>query len=115
MRGILGRMGGQLVLLPLPGPQRLSALRRTAARSLENYGVRSWAAVRRSSWMPITTPRPPFFVERTPGGGYRVMLREHHRPVSRHDTEEEAEARMAAYLRGWVFPEAELREPEQSS
>ena len=42
------------------------------------------------------------------------MMREHHRPVSRHDTEEEAEARMAAYLRGWVLPEAERREPEQS-
>jgi len=57
-------------------------------------------------------PPPPFFVERSPAGGYRVMLREHHRPVSRHDTEEEAEVRMAAYLRGWVFAEAEGREAD---
>ena len=64
--------------------------------------------------MPFS-PRPPFFIEPSPAGGYRIMLRGHYRPVSRHDTEEEAAHRMAAYLRGWVPPEAERRESERSS
>jgi hypothetical protein len=43
-----------------------------------------------------------FYIEANPAGGYRVMLRGHAVPVSRHDTEEEAVARMAAYERGAV-------------
>ncbi len=58
-------------------------------------------------------PQPPFFVEPGPAGGYRIMLRAHDRPVSRHDTEEEAVQRMAAYLRGWATAEGKRREPER--
>jgi hypothetical protein len=62
----------------------------------------------------VTSPRPPFSVVPSPAGGYRVMLRDHDRPVSCHDTEEEAEERMSAYVRGWVSAEAERREPERA-
>jgi GNAT superfamily N-acetyltransferase len=40
------------------------------------------------------------YVEPSPAGGYLVKLRGSHAPVSRHDTEEEAEAAAAAYERG---------------
>jgi Uncharacterized protein conserved in bacteria (DUF2188) len=40
------------------------------------------------------------FVEPSPAGGYFVRLRGESAPVSRHDTEEEAEAAAAAYERG---------------
>lgn len=62
--------------------------------------------------MPIE-PQPPFFVEPSPAGGYRIMLRAHYRPVSRHDTEEEAVQRMGAYLRGWGSAEGEPHEWER--
>jgi hypothetical protein len=39
-------------------------------------------------------------VEPSPAGGYFVRLRGEAAPVSRHDTEEEAEAAAAAYERG---------------
>jgi hypothetical protein len=40
------------------------------------------------------------YVEPSPAGGYFVRLRGEPAPVSRHDTEEEAEAAAAAYERG---------------
>jgi GNAT superfamily N-acetyltransferase len=40
------------------------------------------------------------FVEPSPAGGYFVRLRGEAAPLSRHDTEEEAEAAAAAYDRG---------------
>src|SRR4051812_49733493 len=40
------------------------------------------------------------FVEPSPAGGYFVRLRGEAAPLSRHDTEEEAEAAAAAYQRG---------------
>jgi hypothetical protein len=41
-----------------------------------------------------------FYIERSPAGGYRVKARGVDAPISRHDTEEEAEARRGAYARG---------------
>jgi uncharacterized protein DUF2188 len=41
-----------------------------------------------------------FFVELSPSGGYFVRAEGADAPVSRHDTEEEAEAAAAAYARG---------------
>jgi hypothetical protein len=41
-----------------------------------------------------------FFVELSPSGGYFVRAEGANAPVSRHDTEEEAEAAAAAYARG---------------
>jgi hypothetical protein len=41
-----------------------------------------------------------FYVEPSPAGGYFVKLAGNDAPVSRHDTEEEAEAAAAAYARG---------------
>jgi hypothetical protein len=43
---------------------------------------------------------PPVYVERWPAGGWVVRLAGHPTPISRHDTEEEAAAKVAAYLRG---------------
>jgi RimJ/RimL family protein N-acetyltransferase len=40
------------------------------------------------------------YVEPSPAGGYHVKVRGHHAPVSRHDTEEEAQVAAAAYQRG---------------
>ncbi len=40
------------------------------------------------------------YVEPSPAGGYNVKLAGHDPPISHHDTEEEAHARAAAYLRG---------------
>jgi hypothetical protein len=40
------------------------------------------------------------YVEPSPAGGYFVRLRGEAAPLSRHDTEEEAEAAAAAYERG---------------
>jgi hypothetical protein len=40
------------------------------------------------------------YVEASPAGGYHVKLAGLDAPISRHDTEEEAHARAAAYLRG---------------
>src|SRR5215207_4093125 len=44
--------------------------------------------------------RMRFYVERSPAGGYQVKVRGSHAPISRHDTEQEAEARRDAYARG---------------
>ena len=41
-----------------------------------------------------------FFVEPSPAGGYFVRADGIDAPVSRHDTEEEAEAAAASYRRG---------------
>jgi GNAT superfamily N-acetyltransferase len=41
-----------------------------------------------------------FYVEQAPRGSWRVMLHGADAPVSEHDTEEEAQERVAAYLRG---------------
>ena len=41
-----------------------------------------------------------FTVEPSPAGGYHVRMEGSSAPLSRHDTLEEAEARVAAYLRG---------------
>jgi GNAT superfamily N-acetyltransferase len=41
-----------------------------------------------------------YYVEPSPAGGYFVRLRGEAAPLSRHDTEEEAEAAAAAYERG---------------
>ena len=41
-----------------------------------------------------------FTVEPSPAGGYHVRMEGNPAPLSRHDTLEEAEARVAAYLRG---------------
>ena len=41
-----------------------------------------------------------FYVEPSPAGGYYVRLQGSDAPISRHDTEEEAEARRDAYARG---------------
>jgi hypothetical protein len=48
----------------------------------------------------------PVYVEAWPGGGYAVRLAGHPVPISRHDTEAEADAKAAAYLRG-LRPEDE--------
>jgi Uncharacterized protein conserved in bacteria (DUF2188) len=46
-------------------------------------------------------PAPRIYVEAWPGGGWVVRLAGHRVPVSRHDTEEEALDRAAAYRRGF--------------
>lgn len=48
------------------------------------------------------------YVEPSPSGGYFVRLRGEPAPLSRHDTEEEAEAAAAAYERGLQRPASEL-------
>lgn len=47
---------------------------------------------------PQTSPR--VYVEPWPGGGWTVRIAGHPVPISRHDTEEEALERAAAYRRG---------------
>ena len=49
---------------------------------------------------PVTMVRMRFSVEPSPSGGYFVRAEGVPAPVSRHDTEEEAEAAAAAYARG---------------
>ena len=44
------------------------------------------------------------YVEPSPAGGYFVRLRGEAAPLSRHDTEEEAEAHRLAYERGAATP-----------
>jgi hypothetical protein len=48
-----------------------------------------------------------FYIEMSPRGGYDIKLRGHQVPVSHHDTEEEAQEKLAAYLRGAVRDAAE--------
>ena len=45
-------------------------------------------------------PVPNVVVEPWPAGGWAVRLEGHPVPVSRHDTEEDAHSRAAAYRRG---------------
>lgn len=45
-------------------------------------------------------PAPRVYLETSPAGGWVVRLEDHPVPISRHDTEEEAESRAAAYRRG---------------
>lgn len=47
-------------------------------------------------------PSPEVYVEPWQGGGWAVKLRGHTVPVSRHDTEDDAIGRAAAYRRGIV-------------
>ena len=49
-----------------------------------------------------------FTVEPSPAGGYHVRLLGSDAPLSRHDTEEEADARRQAYERGAAEPRGEL-------
>ncbi len=49
------------------------------------------------------------YVEPSPAGGYHVKLAGHDMPISHHDTEEEAHARAAAYLRGLAQQQAPPR------
>ncbi len=46
------------------------------------------------------TPPAKVYVEPSPAGGYHVKLAGADAPISHHDTEEEAHARAAVYLRG---------------
>jgi hypothetical protein len=46
-------------------------------------------------------PAPRIYVEAWPAGGWVVRLAGHSVPVSRHDTEEDAHDRAAAYRRGF--------------
>jgi hypothetical protein len=55
--------------------------------------------------------RAPVSVERWPGGGFVVRLGGHPRPVSRHDTEEEANARADAYRRGLAAEARQVSSP----
>ena len=48
-----------------------------------------------------------FYVEQSPNGTWRVMVRGEYAPVSVHDTEEEARERLAAYIRGVTAKRAE--------
>ena len=54
------------------------------------------------------------FVEPSPAGGFFVRLAGHDAPLSHHDTEEEAQARAAAYLRG-LAREAEPPSPPRQA
>ncbi len=47
-----------------------------------------------------TSPAPRVRIEPWPSGGGAVKLHDHLTPVSRHDTEDEAHAKAAAYQRG---------------
>lgn len=49
---------------------------------------------------PDVERRSRVYVEPWPAGGWVVRLDRHPTPICRHDTEEEAEARAAAYRRG---------------
>src|SRR4051812_19469152 len=52
------------------------------------------------TWTLVQSPRVRTYVEPSPSGGYFVRLSGEPAPLSRHDTEEEAEAAAAAYARG---------------
>ena len=54
---------------------------------------------------PQTSPR--VYVEAWPGGGWTVRIAGHPVPISRHDTEEDALERAAAYRRGLERERAE--------
>ena len=49
---------------------------------------------------PTTDPGALFYVEAWPDGGWAVKLDGHRVPVSRHDTEDEADTKADAYKRG---------------
>ena len=52
--------------------------------------------------MPSVDPVPKVIVEAWPSGGWAVRIIGHPVPVSRHDTEEEALDRAAAYRQGFT-------------
>src|SRR5215216_5964394 len=54
--------------------------------------------------MPGDVPGMRFTVEPSPAGGFHVRLQGVSAPLSRHDTEEEAEAHRLAYERGAGTP-----------
>jgi hypothetical protein len=58
---------------------------------------------------------PRVYVEPSPAGGYHVKLAGADAPISHHDTEEEAHARAAAYLRGLVSQAAPPAPPAPPS
>jgi hypothetical protein len=64
--------------------------------------------------MPGTPALPHVYVEPWPGGGSTVRIAGHPVPVSRHDTEEEALDRAAAYRRGLEREQAERLAPAPS-
>jgi len=49
-----------------------------------------------------------FIIEPSPAGGFHVRMQGSAAPLSRHDTEEEAEARVAAYRRGAAMAGGDL-------
>jgi hypothetical protein len=57
---------------------------------------------------PARQPAPEIRVEPWPGGGFAVRMDGHPAPVSRHDTEEEALERAAAYQRGLADEHARI-------
>jgi hypothetical protein len=63
---------------------------------------------------PHIDPSAQFYVEAWPSGGWVVKLADHRIPVSRHDTEQEALAKAAAYKRG-VEREHATGEPESAT
>ena len=54
----------------------------------------------RSGGRAPVDPAPRVYVESWPAGGWVVRLAGHPVPISRFDTEEEAESRATAYRRG---------------
>jgi putative redox protein len=85
-------------------PDQLEQLRRVVATGPVMRAFEAGFAVTEE----LTVDLPPAasgptrhtYIEPWPAGGWAVRLRGHPAPVSRHDTEEEAEARAAAYARG---------------
>lgn len=58
---------------------------------------------------PRVTPNSLAYVEPWPSGGWAVKLVHHPTPVSRHDTEDEARDKAAAYQRGLENEEQEAQ------
>ena len=54
-----------------------------------------------------------FFVEPSPRGGWHVRVEGSDRPLSHHDTEEEAERRANAYARGVSAGKRAMAESER--
>jgi Uncharacterized protein conserved in bacteria (DUF2188) len=57
---------------------------------------------------------PDVFVEPWPGGGWTVRIAGHPVAISRHDTEEEALKRAAAYRRGLERERTDAGDPGES-
>lgn len=62
---------------------------------------------RRAHHAPRPQTSPRVYVEAWPGGGWTVRIAGHPVPISRHDTEEDALERAAAYRRGLERERAE--------